>query len=115
MVKFSLGAGVSLNIRKAGVVLAGVIAVLFLCLPLSAQVNTGRISGAVTDQTGGAIAGARVTVTEVATGVARALVRASRKSRTFGVATGTPDVIQGGGYSYSGGPRSMQLGLKIFF
>jgi hypothetical protein len=74
MIKFNLGAGVSLNARKAGVVLAGVIGVLLLCLPLSAQVNTGRISGGVTDQTGGAIAGARVTVTEVATGVARALV-----------------------------------------
>jgi hypothetical protein len=33
----------------------------------------------------------------------------------LGAATGTPDIIQGGGYSYSGGPRSMQLGLKILF
>ena len=34
-------------------------------LPLFAQVNTGRILGTVTDQTGGVIAGAMVTVTNV--------------------------------------------------
>jgi hypothetical protein len=33
----------------------------------------------------------------------------------FGAATGTPNVIQGGGASFSGGPRYMQLGLKINF
>jgi hypothetical protein len=49
-----------------------------LCLlagaSLFAQVNSGRILGTVTDQTGGVIAGAMVTVTNVATGVARNLV-----------------------------------------
>ena len=44
-----------------------------LSLPSLAQVNTGRISGAVTDQTGGSVVGAKVTVTEIATGVARTL------------------------------------------
>src|SRR5579864_7496440 len=42
-------------------------------LPLFAQVNTGRILGTVTDQTGGVIAGAMVTVTNSQTGVARNL------------------------------------------
>lgn len=43
-------------------------------LPVRAQVNTGRILGTVTDQTGGVIAGAMVTVTNTETGVARNLV-----------------------------------------
>lgn len=49
-------------------------AALLLCLPASAQTNTGRISGAITDQTGGAINGAMVTVIDVARGVNRDLV-----------------------------------------
>lgn len=53
--------------------LAGLIGLLLICLPGHAQINTGRISGAVTDQSGGAVGGAKVTVTAVATGVARAL------------------------------------------
>src|SRR6202030_1276933 len=36
--------------------------------------NLGRIVGGVTDQTGGAIAGATVTVTDVARGISRTLV-----------------------------------------
>ena len=48
-----------------------------LCLvlsgPLFAQVNTGRILGTITDQSGGVIAGAMVTVTNTGTGVARTL------------------------------------------
>ncbi len=38
-----------------------------------AQVQTGRISGAVTDQSGGAVAGATVTVIDVARGISRPL------------------------------------------
>ena len=54
------------------------LALLFgLCLLLSgslfAQVNTGRILGTITDQSGGVIADAIVTVTNTATGVARTL------------------------------------------
>src|SRR6266478_4847559 len=48
-----------------------------LCLlsgPLFAQVNTGRILGTITDQTGGVIAGATVTVTNTGTGVVRTLM-----------------------------------------
>jgi hypothetical protein len=48
-------------------------AVFLVCLPLHAQAVQGRIDGGVFDQTGGAIAGATVTVTDVARGVARAL------------------------------------------
>ncbi len=40
---------------------------------MRAQLNTGRISGAITDQTGGAIGGATVTVMDVARGVNRPL------------------------------------------
>lgn len=48
--------------------------VLFLsCSRLFAQVNTGRILGTITDQSGGVIAGAMVTVTNTGTGIARAL------------------------------------------
>src|SRR5437899_150759 len=40
---------------------------------LFAQGNTGRIDGSITDQTGGAIVGAKVTVTDIERGVARPL------------------------------------------
>ena len=49
------------------------VAVFSICLPISAQLNTGRISGQVTDQTGGVIAGATVSVTDVARGQTRPL------------------------------------------
>ena len=41
--------------------------------PAFSQVNLGRIGGTITDQTGGAIVGATVTVTDVARGVSRNL------------------------------------------
>jgi hypothetical protein len=47
--------------------------VFLICLPLFSQTNQGRILGAVLDQSGGVIAGATVTVTDVARGVSRAL------------------------------------------
>lgn len=47
--------------------------VLSLASSLSAQLNTGRISGQITDQTGGAISGATVTVIDVARGQNRTL------------------------------------------
>ena len=46
---------------------------LLVSLSSFAQGNAGRILGAITDQTGGAISGATVTVTDVQRGVARAL------------------------------------------
>ena len=63
-----------LSVRKAFGVLAAMIAAFLICPSISAQLNTGRISGAVTDQSGGVIAGAKVTVIDVARGVNRDLV-----------------------------------------
>jgi hypothetical protein len=48
--------------------------VLLFCSLVSAQINTGRILGTVTDQSGGVVAGAMVAVTNVDTNVARNLV-----------------------------------------
>ncbi len=48
-------------------------AVLLLCVPAFSQGNTGRILGTVTDQSGGVVAGATVTVIDVARGVSRTL------------------------------------------
>jgi hypothetical protein len=47
--------------------------ILLVAAPVFSQTATGRISGTVKDQTGGAIAGAAVTVTDVARGLARNL------------------------------------------
>jgi len=56
--------------RKAAQAVA--FSVLFLaCLPLFAQTNQGTIQGGVYDQSGGAIPGAKVTVLDVARGIAR--------------------------------------------
>lgn len=49
------------------------LALLLVSLPAFSQGETGRISGTVTDQTGGAVAGAMVTVTDVARGLSRNL------------------------------------------
>jgi len=54
-------------------VLAATAVAFLFCPPLGAQLNTGRISGQITDQSGGAIAGATVTVIDVARGENRAL------------------------------------------
>jgi hypothetical protein len=47
--------------------------ICLLCLPLLAQTNAGRILGIVTDQTGAAITGAEVTITDLERGTTRAL------------------------------------------
>jgi hypothetical protein len=60
-------------IRGMGRGLIGTAVAFLLCLPVFAQVNAGRISGAITDQSGGAVAGAKVTVTNVARGESRVL------------------------------------------
>ena len=49
-------------------------AVLVFCLPMFSQGSQGTIQGGVFDQSGGAVAGAAVTVTDVARGVARNLI-----------------------------------------
>jgi carboxypeptidase family protein len=59
--------------RKAAVVFAAALGVLLFSVPIFSQGNFGTILGTITDQTGGVVAGARVTVTDVDRGVARPL------------------------------------------
>jgi hypothetical protein len=54
--------------------LGSLLVFLSCSLPTFAQLNLGRIFGTITDQSGGAIAGASVTVVDVARGVTRPLV-----------------------------------------
>ena len=54
-------------------ILATFIVLSSLSLPAFSQANTGRILGSITDQTGGLIAGATVTVTDVERGASRTL------------------------------------------
>src|SRR5260370_31303126 len=61
-------------LKKTIKMLAGLCFAVLLGLPLFSQINTGRILGTVTDQTGGVIAGAAVVVTNTETGVVRNLV-----------------------------------------
>src|SRR5712691_8851333 len=60
--------------RKAVQLLGGVMGMLLLCLPLFSQGSSGRILGTVTDQSGGVISGATVTVTDTERGVTKTLV-----------------------------------------
>jgi Carboxypeptidase regulatory-like domain/TonB dependent receptor len=64
-------------------------ALLLFCFSASAQLNYGRIFGVISDQTGGAIIGATVTVTDVQRGVSRALTTDS------GGAYSGPNLIPG--------------------
>src|SRR5437868_6436840 len=50
------------------------VALLLSYVPLFSQGNAGRILGSITDQTGGAMAGATVVVTDVQRGIARNLM-----------------------------------------
>src|SRR6266853_6736090 len=61
------------NIGKALRVLGGTLVVLLLSLPAFSQGSAGRIVGTITDQTGGAIGGATVTVLDVQRGTTRTL------------------------------------------
>src|SRR5690242_20477906 len=62
------------RLRKALQLLAGAMGVLLLCLPLFSQGSSGRILGTVTDQSGGVISVATVTVTAPERGVTKTLV-----------------------------------------
>ena len=73
---------------RTAIEVAGVCLGLLLCLPAHSQ-TLGRISGIVTDTSGGAVAGATVTVTDVGRGVARTLTTDS------GGAFSAPDLTQG--------------------
>ncbi len=59
---------------RGALILALAMACLFGSLPVFSQGSTGQIQGGVFDQTGGAIAGAKVAITDVARGVTRNLV-----------------------------------------
>jgi hypothetical protein len=63
----------NIRFRKAAQLLIGTMGVLLLCLPLFSQGSSGRILGTVTDQSGGVVAGATVTVIDKDRGVARTL------------------------------------------
>ena len=52
--------------RLAAQTLGGVLALLLLCVPAFSQGSTGRILGTVTDQSGGVVAGATVSVVDTA-------------------------------------------------
>src|SRR6266436_1268706 len=62
------------SFRKAMQLLGGTMGVLLLCLPLFSQGSSGRILGTVTDQSGGVVAGATVTITDTERGVTKTLV-----------------------------------------
>src|SRR5579863_5146609 len=61
------------SVSKAAPVLGVCLAVLLASVPLFSQGNAGRILGAITDQSGGAVSGATVTVTDVQRGTTRTL------------------------------------------
>src|SRR5229473_5178729 len=59
--------------RKAMQLLGGVLALLLVCLPAYSQGSSARILGTVTDQSGGVVAGATVSVVDTERGVTRTL------------------------------------------
>jgi hypothetical protein len=61
------------GIRKAAQLLGVLAGLVLLSLPTFSQGNFGRILGTVTDQSGGVIAAATVTVTDTQRGISRAL------------------------------------------
>src|SRR6202047_1314182 len=63
-----------ISFRKALQLLGGAMGVLLLSLPLFSQGNLGRILGTVTDQSGGVVSGAMVTVVDTDRGVTKTLV-----------------------------------------
>ena len=62
------------NAKKTVYLIASTLTLLFCSLPMFSQANQGTIQGAVLDQSGGAVSGATVTVTDPARGVTRTLV-----------------------------------------
>lgn len=63
----------TLRVSKALRVSGAGIGMLLVCFPLFSQANFGRILGTITDQSGGVIAGATVTVTDTQRGTSRTL------------------------------------------
>jgi len=62
------------GLRKALLLVSGTMGMLLLCLPLFSQGSFGRILGTVTDQSGGVVSGATVTVVDTDRGVTKELV-----------------------------------------
>src|SRR5882762_6874267 len=62
------------GLRKALLLLSGTMGMLLLCLPLFSQGTFGRIMGTVTDQSGGVVSGATVTIVDTDRGVTTNLV-----------------------------------------
>jgi hypothetical protein len=63
-----------LNLGRILVALGAGVGIFLISLPLFSQGNAGRILGSVTDQTGGGMAGATVTVTDTQRGTSRTLI-----------------------------------------
>ena len=64
---------IQFRIRQTIQALVAIVGVFLFCLPLLSQDSQGRIMGTITDQTGGVVAGALVTVIDVQRGVSRTL------------------------------------------
>jgi len=62
----------AIEARVVRVLVLGV-GMFLVCLPVFSQGNQGRLTGTITDQSGGVISGATVTVLDVARGVSRTL------------------------------------------
>src|SRR5712691_4174298 len=60
--------------RRAIQLLGGVMGMLLLCLPVSSQGVFGRLWGTITDQSGGVISGATVSIVDTDRGVTKSLV-----------------------------------------
>src|SRR6202521_1479419 len=64
---------IQLGVKHALQLLSATIGIFFICLPAFSQGNAGRILGTLTDQSGGVMAGATVTVTDTQRGTTRTL------------------------------------------
>jgi hypothetical protein len=69
----NVSASLLVRIGKAAEALTVTLGALLVCAPLFAQGSYGRIFGSITDQSGGTVAGATVTVLDMERGVARTL------------------------------------------
>jgi hypothetical protein len=61
------------RVKQAVQLLGATIGVFLICLPVLSQDNAGRILGTLTDQSGGVMAGATVTVIDTQRGTTRTL------------------------------------------
>lgn len=71
--KAALKVRVHVNVRNTARAIGVGAAALLLCVPLFSQGTAGRILGSVTDQTGGAVAGATVTILDTQRNLSRTL------------------------------------------